>query len=82
MIDKQKMCIRDRIYVQGASTTLPEEVQMAFYRTIKGLENVEIMRSAYGIEYDCIDARALKSSLEARSCKGLFFAGQVNGRCV
>lgn len=69
----------EEIYVQGASTTLPEEVQMAFYRTIKGLENVEIMRSAYGIEYDCIDARALKSSLEARSCKGLFFAGQVNG---
>lgn len=69
----------EEIYVQGASTTLPEEVQMAFYRTIKGLENVEIMRSAYGIEYDCIDARSLKSSLEARSCKGLFFAGQVNG---
>lgn len=69
----------EEVYVQGASTTLPEEVQMAFYRTIKGLENVEIMRSAYGIEYDCIDARALKSSLEARSCEGLFFAGQVNG---
>lgn len=69
----------EEVYVQGASTTLPEEVQMAFYRTITGLEHVEIMRSAYGIEYDCIDARALKSSLEARSCKGLFFAGQVNG---
>lgn len=69
----------EEIYVQGASTTLPEEVQIAFYRTIKGLEKVEIMRSAYGIEYDCIDARALKNSLEARSCHGLFFAGQVNG---
>ena len=69
----------EEVYVQGASTTLPEEVQLEFYRTIQGLENVEIMRTAYGIEYDCIDARALKNSLEARSCEGLFFAGQVNG---
>lgn len=69
----------DEIYVQGASSTLPEEVQLALYRTIEGLENVEFMRSAYGIEYDCIDARALRRSLEARVCEGLYFAGQVNG---
>lgn len=69
----------DEIYVQGASSTLPEEVQIALYRTIEGLENVEFMRSAYGIEYDVIDARSLKSTLEVRSCAGLFCAGQING---
>lgn len=69
----------DEIYVQGVSSTLPEEVQLEFYRTIRGLEKVEFMRSAYGIEYDCIDARILKNSLECRAIPGLFFAGQVNG---
>ncbi|MDD7593870.1 MAG: tRNA uridine-5-carboxymethylaminomethyl(34) synthesis enzyme MnmG [Peptoniphilaceae bacterium] len=69
----------DEIYVQGASSTLPEEVQIALYRTIEGLEHVEFMRSAYGIEYDVIDARKLKSSLEVRACPGLFCAGQING---
>lgn len=67
------------IYVQGLSTSLPEDVQLAFLRSIKGLENVEIMRSAYAIEYDCIDARVLKLSLESKSIAGLFFAGQING---
>lgn len=69
----------DEIYVQGISSTLPEEVQLEMYRTIRGLENVEFMRSAYGIEYDCIDARILKRSLECIDIPGLFFAGQVNG---
>lgn len=69
----------DEMYVSGASSTLPEEVQVEMYQTIIGLENAEFMRSAYGIEYDLIDARNLKSSLELRSVEGLFFAGQVNG---
>lgn len=69
----------DELYVQGASSTLPEEVQIELYKSIKGLENVEFMRPAYGIEYDCIDARTLNNSLELRSISGLFFAGQING---
>ncbi len=69
----------DEIYASGASSTLPEEVQIEMYKSIEGLENVEFMRSAYGIEYDCIDARELKSSLELRTINGLYFAGQVNG---
>lgn len=69
----------DELYVQGVSSTLAEEVQIEMYKTIIGLENVDFMRSAYGIEYDCIDARALKSSLEAQDTAGLYFAGQVNG---
>lgn len=69
----------NEIYVQGLSTSLPEDVQLAFLRTIRGLENVEIMRSAYAIEYDCIDARVLKLSLESKQVSGLFFAGQING---
>ena len=69
----------DEIYVQGVSSTLPEEVQLALYRSIRGLENVEIMRSAYGIEYDCIDARVLRRSLESFAIRGLYFAGQING---
>jgi len=69
----------DEIYVQGVSSTLPEEVQLKMYRTIRGLEHVEFMRSAYGIEYDCIDARALTAGLELRAVEGLFFAGQTNG---
>ena len=50
----------DEIYLQGLSTSLPEDVQLAFYRTIKGFENVQIMRNAYAIEYDCVDPLALK----------------------
>lgn len=69
----------DEVYVDGASSTLPEEVQHEMYTTIKGLENVEFMRSAYGIEYDLIDAQTLDSNLEYRDIPGLFFAGQVNG---
>jgi len=67
------------MYVQGVSSTLPEEVQKELYKTIIGLEDVEIMRSAYGIEYDCIDSTILKSNLESSHIKNLFFAGQING---
>ncbi|MBQ9624856.1 MAG: tRNA uridine-5-carboxymethylaminomethyl(34) synthesis enzyme MnmG [Clostridia bacterium] len=67
------------IYVQGMSTSMPEDVQIEFIRSIKGLENAQIMRSAYAIEYDCIDPTCLKLSLEAKAIGGLFFAGQING---
>lgn len=67
------------MYPQGLSTSMPLEIQRAMYRTVPGLENVKIMRPAYAIEYDCIDARDLKLSLESKSIKGLFFAGQING---
>ncbi|MCL2709008.1 MAG: tRNA uridine-5-carboxymethylaminomethyl(34) synthesis enzyme MnmG, partial [Defluviitaleaceae bacterium] len=67
------------MYAQGLSSSLPEDVQLALYRSVPGLENCEIMRNAYAIEYDCIDATALKPSLEAKSVGGLFFAGQING---
>lgn len=67
------------IYVDGMSSTMPEEVQMEALRTLPGLEKAEVMRSAYGIEYDCIDARILTRSLELRTISGLFFAGQING---
>jgi len=67
------------MYVQGMSSSLPYEVQIQMYRTMIGLENVEIMRPAYAIEYDCIDPTDLKSSLEYKNIKNLFFAGQVNG---
>lgn len=69
----------DEMYIQGMSSSLPEEVQVAFYRTIKGLERAEIMRPAYAIEYDCIDPTELKLSLEHKKMKGLFCAGQING---
>lgn len=69
----------DEMYVQGVSSTLPQEVQKEFYKTITGLENVKIMRPAYGIEYDMIDTRQLKRSLESKDIEGLFFAGQING---
>lgn len=69
----------NEIYVQGMSTSMPEDVQIEFIRSIKGLENAHIMRSAYAIEYDCIDPTALKLSLEAKAVEGLFFAGQING---
>jgi len=67
------------MYVQGMSSALPEDVQIAMYRTVPGLENCEIMRPAYAIEYDCIDATQLSLSLEAKHVRGLYFAGQING---
>lgn len=67
------------MYVQGMSTSLPEDVQLRMYRSVPGLENCEIMRTAYAIEYDCIDATQLKLSLEFKNIKGLFSAGQFNG---
>ncbi|MBQ6860519.1 MAG: tRNA uridine-5-carboxymethylaminomethyl(34) synthesis enzyme MnmG [Clostridia bacterium] len=69
----------EEMYVQGMSSSLPEEVQIAMYRTIPGLENVEFTRPAYAIEYDCIYSTDSKLSLESKIVKGMFFAGQVNG---
>ena len=69
----------DEMYLQGMSSSLPEEVQLAFYRTMKGLENVKVMRNAYAIEYDCVDPTALYPTLELKSFPGLFGAGQFNG---
>ena len=69
----------NEIYIQGVSTSLPADVQNELYASIKGLENAEIMRNAYAIEYDCIDSLELKPSLESKKTDGLFFAGQVNG---
>lgn len=66
-------------YVAGLSTSLPYDVQLAYLRTIPGLENVEIMRPGYAIEYDCVDPTQLKLSLETKAIKGLYTAGQVNG---
>ncbi len=67
------------MYIQGMSTSLPVDVQLAFLRTIPGLEQVEIMRPGYAIEYDCVDPTELKPSLEAKKVRGLFSAGQSNG---
>ena len=67
------------MYLQGVSTSLPEDVQIEMMKTIPGLENVSVMRSAYAIEYDCIEPTQLKLSLELRNVEGLFFAGQING---
>ncbi|MCF2652801.1 tRNA uridine-5-carboxymethylaminomethyl(34) synthesis enzyme MnmG [Anaeromassilibacillus senegalensis] len=69
----------EEMYLQGMSSSLPEDVQIAFYRTIKGLENVQIMRSAYAIEYDCCDPLQLGATLEFRDFSGLYGAGQFNG---
>lgn len=69
----------EELYLQGMSSSLPEEVQLAFYRTIKGLENVEIMRCAYAIEYDCVDPLQLEATLEFQDFPGLYGAGQFNG---
>ncbi len=69
----------DEMYLQGMSSSLPEDVQIAMYRTIQGLENVEIMRPAYAIEYDCIDPTCLKPTLETKIVNGLYGAGQFNG---
>ena len=67
------------MYIQGMSSSLPEEVQIQMYRSVPGLENAKLMRPAYAIEYDCIDSLNLKLSLEYKGIDGLFFAGQVNG---
>ena len=69
----------EELYLQGMSSSLPEDVQLKFLRTIKGLENVEVMRTAYAIEYDCVDPLALKPSLEFLDLPGLYGAGQFNG---
>ena len=69
----------NEMYIGGMSSSLPEDVQYAMYRTVPGLENVKIIRNAYAIEYDCIDARQLKPSLEFRNIEGLFSGGQFNG---
>lgn len=69
----------DEMYIQGMSSSLPEDVQLAFYRTIPGLENLRIVRPAYAIEYDCIDPQDLQLNLEYRHIENLFCAGQFNG---
>ena len=69
----------DEMYIQGMSSSLPEDVQIAMYRTIPGLEHCEFTRPAYAIEYDCIDPADLKLSLEYKTIDSLFFAGQTNG---
>ncbi|MBU5668463.1 tRNA uridine-5-carboxymethylaminomethyl(34) synthesis enzyme MnmG [Peptoniphilus sp. MSJ-1] len=69
----------DEMYIQGVSSSLPVEVQQQFYKEIIGLENCKILRPAYAIEYDAIDATLLKRSLEHMDFEGLFFAGQING---
>ncbi len=63
----------------GMSSSLPEDVQIAMYRTVPGLEHCRIVRNAYAIEYDCINSIQLKSSLEFKKIKGLFSGGQLNG---
>ena len=69
----------DEMYIQGMSSSLPEDVQEQFYKTIEGLENLKIVRPAYAIEYDCIDPLDLKTSLENRTIENLFCSGQFNG---
>ncbi|MGN0448354.1 MAG: tRNA uridine-5-carboxymethylaminomethyl(34) synthesis enzyme MnmG [Acutalibacteraceae bacterium] len=69
----------EEMYLQGMSSSLPEDVQLKFLRTIPGLENVQVMRTAYAIEYDCVDPLTLKASLEFKDFDGLFGAGQFNG---
>ncbi|AEM75008.1 tRNA uridine 5-carboxymethylaminomethyl modification enzyme mnmG [Caldicellulosiruptor acetigenus 6A] len=69
----------DEMYVQGMSTSLPEDVQVKMYRSVIGLENVKIMRPAYAIEYDCINPLQLEPTLQFKKIKGLFSAGQING---
>ena len=69
----------EEMYLQGLSSSLPEVVQNAMYRTIKGFEHLEIMRPAYAIEYDCVDPTTLKSTLESKVVAGIYGAGQFNG---
>jgi tRNA uridine 5-carboxymethylaminomethyl modification enzyme len=69
----------NEVYIQGVSTSLPADVQLPLYRTIAGLEKVELTRYAYAIEYDCIDSRQLELTLRCGHIEGLYFAGQING---
>ena len=69
----------DEVYVQGISSSMPSDVQRKMYKLIPGFENIKIMRFAYAIEYDCINATELKNNLESKNISGLFFAGQING---
>ena len=69
----------NEMYIQGMSSSMPEELQIKFYRTIKGLENCEFTRPAYAIEYDSIEAFELKNTLELKKIEGLYGAGQING---
>lgn len=69
----------DEMYIQGMSSSLPEDVQIAMYKTLPGLENCEFTRPAYAIEYDCIEPSQLKATLELKAIDGMFFAGQING---
>ena len=69
----------NEIYLSGLSSSLPEEVQLALYRSIKGLENAQVVRNAYAIEYDCINPMQLSASLECKKVSGFFSAGQANG---
>ena len=69
----------DEMYIQGMSSSLPEDVQVAMYRSVKGMENAQIVRNAYAIEYDCINPMQLKASLEFKKISGLFSGGQFNG---
>ena len=69
----------EELYLQGLSSSLPEDVQLDFIHTIKGLENAKVMRPAYAIEYDCVDPTALKATLEFNDIEGLYGAGQFNG---
>ena len=69
----------EKLYVQGMSSSLPEDVQIEMIKTIEGLENAEIMRTAYAIEYDAIEPQQLELSLESKIVENLFSAGQING---
>ena len=70
----------NEMYVGGMSSSLPEDVQYAMYRSVPGLEHAKIVRNAYAIEYDCIDARQLYPTLEFKNVGGLYSGGQFNGR--
>lgn len=69
----------NEMYIDGMSTSLPEDVQIAMYRSVEGLENADIVRNGYAIEYDCVNSTELLPTLEYKDIKGLFFAGQING---
>ena len=67
------------MYLQGMSSSLPEDVQLAFYHSVKGMEQMQVMRSAYAIEYDCVDPLQLDATLEFQEIPGLYGAGQFTG---